>query len=503
MKRTAILLIFALLLCACQPTPEVDAVKQKDTNVLIDTVKTDQQEQQNAGAALPPVKEQFPERFQCDLYTTAQNVHVTADTPIEVLSDAGGFPMLRVERRYLTDAERQTAVQRILGSEQLYIYRYQLTRSALEAEIKNLMQEPTPTQKKEWMRDNGATEEEWQQSLENRKALLEEYQRQYNLLDSDATSEPLKPWDGTAPAVSKDRDVRSQIDIVRSATDTRDLYLLDHVTLEPNEYGLFPIEYESAWRDINDTTSHWAFESTHKFGTVRIDAKDWDKPYGDAAVTPYQAIARVQAIFEGVADLKAADVYWANNAATDGDNIGVNAYTRYAYLIHLSANYGGAYLPFCHMDAYDDALNRVWDYESLTAVVDGSGELLALCWTAPLKVTETLAENTPLLPIEEIQSIFEQQINRVFAEERYHDGTLTVDRVQLGLFRIREQNDMDHGLLVPVWYFTGVFEYGAEQAEQRKKDGFREWERSYYDTRQPLLIINAIDGSMIDPMKGY
>jgi hypothetical protein len=135
--------------------------------------------------------------------------------------------------------------------------------------------------------------------------------------------------------------------------------------------------------------------------------------------------------------------------------------------------------------------------------VDGDGNLLALGWMAPLKVTETLSENTPLLPVEEIQSIFEQQINRVFAEERNHDGSLTVDRVQLGLFRIREQNDMDHGLLVPVWYFTGVFEYGAEQAEQHKKDGFREWERKYYDNREPLLIINAIDGSIIDPTLGY
>ena len=506
MKRIARILVLMMLLCACTPTPEEDAVKQKDTNVLIDTVRLEEQkqEQQGEGAPTPvPVREQFPERFQCDLCTSAQNVHVTADTPIEVLSDAGGFPMLHVERRYLTDAERQTVVQRVLGSEQLYIYRYQVTRSVLEAEIRNLMQEPTPEQKREWMRDNGATEEEWQQALENRKAMLEEYQRQYNLLDSDATPEPLKPWDGTAPAVSKDRDVRSEIEIVRSATDTRDLYLLDHVTLEPNEAGFRPIEYQCAERDLHDSTIYWSFESTHKYGTTRIGSKDWDKPYADAAVTPHQAIAKVQAIFEGVADLKVADVYWANSAATDGDNIGVDAYTRYAYLIHLSANYGGAYLPFCHMDAYDDALNRVWDYESLTAVVDGGGTLLALCWMAPLKVTETLSENTPLLPVEEIQSIFEQQINRVFAEERYRDGSLTVDRVQLGLFRIREQNDMDHGLLVPVWYFTGVFEYGAEWAEQRKKDGFREWERSYCDNRNPILIINAIDGSIIDPMKGY
>ena len=277
MKRIVILILSLSILCACQPTPEQDAVKQKDTNVLIETVKTGEQ---NWDAK--PVD--LPERFQCDFTTAAQNVRVTSTAPIEVLSDTGVFPTLRVERKTLSDAERLTVCKRILGSEQLYIYRYQLTRSVLEAEIRNLMQEPTPEQKREWMRDNGATEEEWQQALENRKAMLEEYQRQYNLLDSDATPEPLKPWDGTAPAVSKDRDVRSENEIVRSATDTRDLYLLDHVTLEPNEAGFRPIEYQCAERDLHDSTTYWSFESTHKYGTTRIDSKDWDWNYSEEKV---------------------------------------------------------------------------------------------------------------------------------------------------------------------------------------------------------------------------
>ena len=113
MKRIIIIcLLCTAILCACQPTPEVDAVKQKDTNVLIDTVKAEQQEQQNAGVTLPPVKEQFPKRFACDFYTTAQNVHVIGDAPLEVLT-SGTFPMLRVEHRYLSDTERLTIVKRL------------------------------------------------------------------------------------------------------------------------------------------------------------------------------------------------------------------------------------------------------------------------------------------------------------------------------------------------------------------------------------------------------
>ena len=40
MKKQILLILFSsLLLLACVPTPEEDAVKQKDTNVLIETVR--------------------------------------------------------------------------------------------------------------------------------------------------------------------------------------------------------------------------------------------------------------------------------------------------------------------------------------------------------------------------------------------------------------------------------------------------------------------------------
>lgn len=497
MKRIVILLLSLTVLCACLPTPEEDAVKQKDTNVLIDTVLG---QEESADGVLPTLS--VPARFVCDFTTDTQNVNVIGDAPIEVLSDSGTFPVLHVEHRTLSDAERLTLTQRILGSEQLYIYEYHLTRSVLEAEIKNLMQEPSPEQKKEWMQDNAATEEEWQQALERRKAMLEEYQRQYNLLDSDATPEPLKPWDGAAPVDGGDRDYRYTYDIVRSATDTRDLYLLDHVSIDPlgSEYG---IQYQGAWRDINDTTVAWAFDSSYKFGTERINPADFDKAHEGAAVTPYQAIATVQSIFDGVCNLKAADVYWANNAFADGDRTGINADTRFAYLLRMSEDFGGAYTPYCSSLSYESALSRDWRYESVLAVVDGDGKLLSLEWLQPYKTMETVSEAAQLLPYEEIESIFAKQVGRRFAEDYRRDGTLSVDRVQLGLFRIREQNNMESGLLVPAWFFTGTFTYSEAVQNQRKEDGFRNWERGWLDDGDPILIINAIDGSIIDPHLGY
>ncbi len=112
MKRIISLLLIVLLFAACLPTPEVDAVKQKDTNVLIETIKTGEQTVDEKPAEVPA-------RFQCDFTATLQNVHVISDVPIERMTDTGVFPTVRVERKTLSDAERQTVVQRVLGSEQL------------------------------------------------------------------------------------------------------------------------------------------------------------------------------------------------------------------------------------------------------------------------------------------------------------------------------------------------------------------------------------------------
>ncbi len=496
MKRILALSLILLMLAACVPTPEVDAVKQKDTNVLIDTVRTENQEQQDAETTLPPVKEQFPERFTCDFYTPGQNVHVKGDAPLEVLT-SGTFPMLRVEHRYLSDAERLTLASRVFGTDALYIWQDHLTRKDLERIIRDLMQEPTPEEKAEWMRDMGADETAYSEMLERRKETLAEYQRQYNELPADDSRVPLQTWDGSVPAYSRDHKTPNYWYIVRDRLPEGYLIYQDQITAYADEMDR-PMSFCVAWQNENDVTWTGFFDDAHKAGTVRIDPGDYDRPHEDAFVSPNDAIQKVQALFSGIADLVPTEVFWANNAATDGDSKGTN--TRWGYLIHFTQRYGDAYGPYCSSPVYDHSEEtvyvRIWAYESVAAVVDGEGNLLSFDWNAPYKVTETIASATTLLPYEEIQKTFETQMNRMFSYDEANGATLTLDSVQLGLFRIREKNNLEQGLLVPVWFFTGSVQ-NADAHRGEYGDGF------VYDDLNPLLIINAIDGSIIDPMKGY
>ena len=161
MKRLLIILFALTLFLACVPTPEEDAVKQKNTNVLIDAVLSGQESDAQNGEMLPALKTQFPDRFATDFTTSAQHAHVTVDAPIRVLTDRASFPLIRVEKSEPSDAECATLYRRLLGADTLYIWTYRLTREDVVKEIENLIREPTDAQKKSWMHDTGSTEEEW------------------------------------------------------------------------------------------------------------------------------------------------------------------------------------------------------------------------------------------------------------------------------------------------------------------------------------------------------
>ena len=114
-----LLIAVLFLFCACQPTPEEDAVRQKDSVKMIEMAIGDVTETQNGAeaqtAATPiPVREQVPERLVWDFYTDVENVHVVAEVPIRIMTE-DSFPLLRVEPRRFKASDNLAVVQAKLG----------------------------------------------------------------------------------------------------------------------------------------------------------------------------------------------------------------------------------------------------------------------------------------------------------------------------------------------------------------------------------------------------
>ena len=484
MRRIAAILLSLLILSACQPTPEVDAVKQKDTNQLIEAVKEATQKKSEPAPA--PVKDTMPKRFTCDFFTEIRRVHVQADVPIRVLTE-GTFPLVRVQRRTFTNEERLTVYKRLFGSDQVYKYEYRPTKEAVVREIEGLLQEPTPEEKKEFLEDPEESEETWAAYLQSRKDRIETLRQKYLSLPDDGTPLPFEPWHGALFTI---RDGESPGMVVGVEYPTP-MKMPSHGTLMEER----PVYYSREKEDGTDTYSVFSFDKRlDKPNVERITPEDYSKAHAGATVTARQAAEAALAPLAGLGDFAVADILWSHDA--DDAAVAAGKIGKEAYLVRLTPIFEGASMPYCGMDAMDisegGGYTPSWDYEHVIAAVDGDGIILGMAWEGPLTETEVVAETTSLLPFNQIMDIFARQVNRVFSYEEDIDGSLTVDDVQLGLFRIREQGNMESGLLVPVWFITGVYRYASHPEEV-----------DLYDNLIPLAVINAIDGSIIDVMKGY
>lgn len=139
-----------------------------------------------------------------------------------------------------------------------------------------------------------------------------------------------------------------------------------------------------------------------------------------------------------------------------------------------------------------DYVKKTWSGESITVLVNDSG-IVDFCYSSPITITETVVDKTQLKNFEEIKSIFEEMVLIANGtEDNYIQTNINIDKVVLRYTRISEEDNYDTGLLVPVWDFIGTIE----------EDGGEDYESSV-SGEMSILMINAIDGSIIDPALGY
>ena len=496
MKKTLCMVLTALLLlAACQPTPEVVAVRQKNSAKMIEmaigtaAAAPAVNEAQAEPAATPtPVSALVPERLTWDFYTDVKHVHVTADAPIWVMTE-DGFPLLRAESRQFKAAENLAIVQALLGTDTVYKSVYQLTRKDLEQQIADLMNTLSdPLNNKELLEDFDREELE-NELIPRWQKHLEELQEQYrNFKDGDPVPNPV--WDG-----QPEGNVAQTI-LVKGAYDKDSAEKYDSV------YFFGRDEYPAYWSMDYMKKGNWG--AAWDYGLQeRIDPSAYDTPREGIGLTPRQAAEQVQKMLDPFVKTRVVEILWSNNASDTYGSDGTKL--RWAYVVRLlPAYYGtatGMGLGWLPMSSRDPVTNvsRTWEQEYIMGAVNDEG-ILNLTWRNPLTVTEVLAEHAMLLPFSEIEEIAQRQINRKLSYEGEENGTLEVACARLGLVYMAERDNRDGGLLAPVWYFLKA---DGEPTEQQKKLWPVEIEFWNYDTLNPLVMINAVDGTVIDPYAGY
>lgn len=150
-----------------------------------------------------------------------------------------------------------------------------------------------------------------------------------------------------------------------------------------------------------------------------------------------------------------------------------------------------------------------WELENIYLDVGKDG-ILSFNWTAPSTQPMVQQEQSTLLPFEEIASIANTMLPEVIVGpkgtpltqlDQYNgfDTRMDVDitKVSLSLMRIRDKGSLQ-GTIVPVWDFWGTSDwYDAEPNAY----GYQEKGMNY--DFQPMLTLNAVDGTVVDRQLGY
>ena len=436
----ALLLLSALLLPACQPTPEEDIVVNRGDGALEAAI---------AATAVPSEQPyQAPSVWQETM--EVGGVICRFDAEVSMSADSA-HEVYRVRRRPFDTDVLQSFLQSLSAAPES-AYETAETVEQIQAQIEAVLRgEP-------WDRDrNGNIVYRPYADEEERIAEL-----QAALLQAEQI-EMLSP---------------AAVDL--SADPFRYTYVLPdgvHWSVGLSENEFFALTYGDARLQP---------ESDVQLGFARFEEPP-GTTIGDVSVDVEVAVARAQAALAalgaehlGVARIEKGRLcsqyqedilstgYIVSFARSDGNSIPVDV--RKETAVGLLQYEPSEYAP-------------PWSPERAEVYVDVQG-VQSIWWTDPVTVTETVNENVALLPFEKIQARVRDLI-RYGLSWLPEDAETTVEVTQIVLSNVlsREKDSRENGLLLPCW----IVRY--ENTD------------SFGVTMQTVIAVSAIDGSRVDPLQ--
>ena len=489
-----ILLASLLLLCACQPTPDEPIVVGKDQTEMLETAS---KPITGDDAALS-----LAERLGAPArYTYAyQKGTLTIDADAEIVVPDGELPIVRVFPKDFDQATVTRLWNVLVGDVPMYAAQTETTKEDYEREIEWLLP----------LLDAENPEEYGFSSREEIAQRLAALQQKYNEAPECGAGAPM---DGTLlRGVETDDDgkvVASHTYIEADSPETGYRFAVSNSydnaeVIQKTHYDALGNAVGSEVRRV-EKSSQFTFI---KGNEPQADCFVWDAEVKDTNMiperaknalhsTPEEAIKATQSF---LADAGLSEEYALQRLflITEFEPEDEPLYAYRAVCTHKVGGCGTLMVGNHVEEDIDDMYAPLWPYEKLTVDVNDNG-VYCVQFHSPLSIGETLTEKTNLLPFAQVQAIAEKMLPILFEREAGTFGDTParvtyrkhIDRVELGLWRIREKDRIDRGLLIPVWAFFG----SATETDPVDDYVFT----SYY----PILLVNAIDGSIIDAGPGY
>ena len=472
MRKSCIFILILLLLCtACQSTPEEPLIVPKDQELMLEKAAATQAP---AEVYTPPAA---PERWTFD----QENGNFTYHADAAVSVPAVPLPTVWVRAEGVPQGTVYRLFRLLSQGEGL-----KLPHVQTKAEIEENIRAYTELLEKGPDQDADMSKEEYDEGL------LQEI-------------EYLKEAYETAPETSPDRVSDGTYEVETSGKTGTDMLVLSASNLNREiSVHSFPQADE---RSSFAYYRHLRGRSDYSMANARrMDAADLQNdPLYEKAMN------EVQAVLDAIGDpFGVAAVYLIDDAAYGNVDGIVHDAEHRALCVDCRRLVNGAPAAYdvsgaARKDPKSYAIP--WPVESLRLIVDEEG-IVSVNWKNMVTVLETVSPVTNLLPFEQVAAVAEKMLPILYNPTGWEDlRSVDIDIVHVGLelIRIREQNNTAElkGLLVPAWVFYGTIQMTEasgfqDYANYGLKSGY-----DHYRGEEILLCLNAVDGSVIDPLLGY
>ncbi|MDD5017048.1 MAG: DUF6034 family protein [Eubacteriales bacterium] len=531
---TAVLLI-SCFTTACQPTPEEEIVVGKDQDEMLSAAA----QTQEAESEMVSEQVDAPETYTANVTAAEGKLNVIADNASVILPNVDAIPILRVEAADFTQAQVDGLISALLGGQTIYEVTYGAdTKDEIMQQILNLKrlketdEYASEGDQAQLSEDIEMLEAKYEQAPETSEDITVESDgqlKQEELTDYEtgahiayymglnATTNPDDYTKAARILVQNNNDMTQSIVDVRTDED-------GNITGMSGRFvrRMAMLKYEN-----RGDASGSNFAQHTPISVAEDTVIDDPEVLAKLATTPGGAKALVEDMLAraGIDNMTVVAMY-----LTDDENLGnydglVLPAEHYAYKLILCRTVDGVPVSYirCSSGGGADMENRIsaalesgdedaveqaysnmaeWAYETIDVMVDDTG-IISLDWYSPLELGDIVVENAALLPFADIADKFEKQMKIEWETQANGEGlesiSFTVDHVSLEYQRIAEQDALDSGLLVPVWNFYGTCT--APTSDGGDVGSSFLGGDDYYSN--PMMTINAIDGSIIDIVQGY
>ena len=267
-----------------------------------------------------------------------------------------------------------------------------------------------------------------------------------------------------------------------------------HVTPEPGENDSKSLMVSNS--TVRDDASRLMLTNGYRYSPIGDSV---NKQADGITTTPQEAKQTVQDMLDSfgfgfmeAAVVEAGQVIDSGEVVRDDLTGGycVTCLRRAGDFLVTTMSDGSDYLSEQNMteEELNEMYSHMWPPEELYVYVDDTG-VTAIKWQGYGEVGAAVSENVKLLPFERLPELFKNAISAQYSwmNEKEENREITVDRVVLSMARVQVKDNPENWQLVPVWEFYGTYTYYHQDGTEETVDSYG----------RSLLIINAIDGSMV------